>query len=85
MAYYQVLYWQQIPTQFKVWDDFDEINVELGPKFMALVDKTAQAKGLISTDDYLAQLNWSEEKELEGEAEEVVDIIREKLNTEFIK
>jgi hypothetical protein len=33
MAHYQILYWQDIPAQIKVWDDFDEIKIELSSKF----------------------------------------------------
>ena len=29
MASYQVLYWQDIPSQVKAWDDFDEISLPL--------------------------------------------------------
>jgi hypothetical protein len=29
MAYYQILYWQDIPSQVRAWDDFDETKLEL--------------------------------------------------------
>ena len=43
MAEYRVLYWQEIPTQVKATDDHGEVNLELDPKFMLLVDKLAIA------------------------------------------
>jgi Virulence factor len=79
MALYQILYWQDIPSQVKAWDDFDEIKVELGPKFAALIDQTAQAKGLTGTDDYLAQWSWGNELEREGSAQEVAETVKKEL------
>ena len=80
MASYQVLYWQNIPSQVKAWDDFDEIKVELPPRFAARIDQTAQALGLTSTDDYLAQWRWGDVAEREGSAAEVADAVRRELD-----
>jgi len=55
MASYQILYWQDIPSQIKVWDDFDEEKVELPQKFMIKIDQAAKDQGLIGEDDYLLQ------------------------------
>ena len=46
MAYYQILYWQDLPAQIKAWDDFDETKIDLGPSFIARIDQAAQALGL---------------------------------------
>jgi len=79
VALYQILYWQDIPSQVKAWDDFDEIKVELGPKFVALIDQTAQVKGLTGTDEYLAQWSWGNELEREGSAQEVAEAVKKEL------
>lgn len=79
MASYQILYWMDIPSQIKVFDDFDEIKVDLGEKFITLIDKKAKATGLIGTDDYLAQWNWSEEQEMDGDIDEVAQKVKEQL------
>jgi len=79
MAFYQILYWQDIPSQIKAWDDLEETNVELGSRFTSLIDQTAQARGLTSTDDYLAQWRWGEELEREGSAQEVARAIQKEL------
>jgi len=79
VAFYQILYWQDIPSQVKAWDDFDETKVELGPKFAALIDQTAQSKGLTGTDNYLAQWRWGDELEREGTAQEVAEVVKEEL------
>ncbi len=83
MAFYQVLSWQEIPSQIKVWDDFDEVKIELSSRFTALIDQAAQSQGLTSTDDYLGQWKWSDEQEREGTATEVAEIIRKELESKF--
>jgi hypothetical protein len=80
MASYQVLYWQDIPSQVKAWDDFDEVNVELPQRFAARIDQAAQSQGLTSTDDYLAQWRWGDAAEREGSAAEVADAVRRELD-----
>jgi hypothetical protein len=79
MASYQILYWQDIPSQVKAWDDFDEIKIELSPRFIAQIDRTAQAQGLTDADAYLSQWRWSETAEREGTPEEVADAVKKEL------
>lgn len=79
MAFYQILYWQDIPSQVKAWDDFDEIKLQLAPRFMEKIDQAAQKKGLTKTDDYLDQWNWSEKKERSGDPDEVAQLIKNEL------
>jgi len=79
MANYQILYWQDIPSQVKAWDDFDEVKVELGAGFPERIDAAAQAQGLTAADDYLAQWRWSDEQERDGTAQEVADAVRADL------
>jgi hypothetical protein len=76
MATYQVLYWQDLPSQIKAWDDFDEVRVELSARFVARIDQAAQQLGLTSSDDYLAQWRWGEPVEREGTADEVAEAVR---------
>lgn len=79
MALYQILYWQDIPSQIKAWDDFDEIKIDLGTRFADRIDRAAQSQGLTSTDDYLAQWKWSDEQERAGTAQEVADALKKEL------
>lgn len=83
MAFYQVLSWQDIPSQIKVWDDFDEVKIELSSRFTARLDQAAQTQGLTSTDDYLSQWKWSDEQKRDGTAAEVAEIIRKELELKF--
>jgi hypothetical protein len=85
MAFYQILYWQDIPSQIKSWDDFDEIKVELSPRFTVKIDLAAKAQGLVDEDSYLQQWRWSEEQERPGEPGEVAEIIKNELETIYIK
>jgi hypothetical protein len=81
MAFYQILCWQDIPSQVKAWDDFDEIKIELSPRFAERIDRSAQTQGLTSTDDYLAQWKWSDEQERPGSAQEVAEAVKKELET----
>jgi hypothetical protein len=79
MALFQVLYWQDIPSQVKAWDDFDEVKCELHPRFAERIDHAAQSQGLTSNDDYLAQWKWSEEQERAGTPHEVAEALKAEL------
>ena len=83
MAYYQILSWQEIPSQVKAWDDFDEVKVELPPRFTARIDQAAQSQGLTSTDAYLSQWRWSDEEERKGSAAEVAEQVKKELEQRF--
>ncbi|HTR80065.1 MAG TPA: virulence factor [Bacteroidota bacterium] len=83
MALFQILYWQDIPSQIKAWDDFDEIKVELDPRFAVRIDRTAQAQGLTQTDDYLGQWKWGDEEERDGTAQEVANAVKAELEAKF--
>lgn len=79
MAFYQILYWQDIPSQVKVWDDFDETKIELSQKFIVKIDTAAKEQGLTSEDDYLNQWRWGEEQEREGTPEAVAEAVKNEL------
>ena len=46
MALFQILSWQEIPSQIKAWDDFDEVKIDLGVRFTEKIDAAAQARGV---------------------------------------
>jgi hypothetical protein len=83
VASYQVLYWQQIPSQVKVWDDFDEVSVPLSGRFVALIDQAAQQQGLTSTDDYLGQWRWGDVASRDGAVEQVARAVTQELEEAF--
>lgn len=79
MAQYQILYWQDIPSSIKAWDDFDEVRIELSVRFVAKIDAAAQQQGKTSTDDYLAEWRWGDEAERDGSAAEVAEALRQEF------
>jgi len=83
MALYQILYWQEIPSQVKAWDDFDEVKLELGSRFADKIDQAAQSSGLTSTEDYLAQWKWGDEQERPGTAEETAQALKQELESKL--
>jgi len=82
MALYQILYWQDIPSQIKAWDDFDEVKLELPLRFTARIDESAQQQGLTSADDYTAQWKWGGELERDGAPGEVAAAVRSELEAQ---
>lgn len=76
---YQVLYWQDIPSEVKAWDGHDEVRVALGQRFTERIDASAQRQGLVSADAYMAGLRWSEETERAGTPAEVAEAVRREL------
>ena len=81
MAQIQILYWQDIPSQVKAWDDFDEVKVSLPTRFADRIDASAQRQGLISQDTYSAQLRWSDAAERAGSPREVAESVRKELES----
>ena len=79
MATYKVLYWQEVPSQIRAEDEFDEVTLPLGAKFQERIDQLASRRGLQSADDYLAQWQWSEEQERDGPAGEVAETVKAEL------
>jgi hypothetical protein len=79
MVKYQVLYWKHVPSQVKVFEEGKRPVSRLMPdRFLAEIDRIAIEEGLIGTDDYLNQWQWTPKKEREGSAEEVAEaLVRE--------
>jgi hypothetical protein len=75
----QVLYWQDIPTQVKAWDDFDEVKLDLPHRFADRIDAQAQRLGLAKGDDYINQLRWGDETERVGAPGEVAAAVRQEI------
>jgi len=82
MATYRILYWQEIPSQIRAEDENGDVSVQLPPKFMVRIDALAAARGLESSDDYLAQWKWSDEEEREGSAQQVADALCRELEAQ---
>ena len=76
---FQILYWQDIPSEVKAWDDFDEVKVSLPTRFADRIDASAQRQGLISQDAYAAHYRWGEIVERAGSPREVAEAVSKEL------
>jgi 5-methyltetrahydrofolate--homocysteine methyltransferase len=76
---YQILYWQDIPTEVKAWDGYEEVKVSLPARFSERVDAAALRQGLVGGDAYLAQLRWGDEVERAGAPEAVAAAVAAEL------
>jgi 5-methyltetrahydrofolate--homocysteine methyltransferase len=66
---FQVLYWQDIPSEIKAWDDFDEVKLSLPTKFAERID--------------VAHLHWGEVVERAGSPGEVAQAVKSELEAKF--
>jgi len=80
---FQVLYWQEIPSEVKAWDGPDEVRLALPTRFAEKIDASAQRQGLTSGDAYMAGLRWSDEAERDGSPAEVAEAVRRELEAQF--
>lgn len=72
MARYRILSWRGIPAQVKVWPDAGRpVSVPLPDRFGREIDRVAMREGLVGSDAYLEQWEWSGDFERHGSAEEV--------------
>jgi len=76
---YQILYWRDIPSQVKAWDDYDEVKLDLPHRFADRIDAQAQRLGLAKGDDYISQLRWGDELDRIGSPGEVATAVRQEL------
>ncbi len=80
MARYQVLYWQNVPSVVKTFDDDGaEVKRQLPDWFQQEIDRQAMEQGLIGSDAYLEQWHWGEVDERPGTPDEVLDALEREL------
>ena len=83
MASYQIMYWQQIPSQIKVRDQTGTVKKMLPDRFQQAIDSAAMAKGETSSDDYLDGWHWAKKEERPGSAAEVADTLLIEIETAY--
>ncbi len=72
MARYRILFWRGIPAQVKVEDRGRWRSAALSERWQQEIDRVAMAGGIIGSDEYLEEWQWSEIQERPGTAEEVL-------------
>ena len=79
MARYQILYWQDVPSVIKAFDDGGEVKRQLPDWYQQEIDKRAMVQGLTGSDAYLEQWRWGEIEERPGTPDEVLDSVEREL------
>jgi len=83
---YRILSWRGIPAQVKVYrDNGRALSVPLSDWFMQEIDRVAMTEGIVGTDEYLEQWQWSDDLERPGTAEEVGAALVAELEAEWIE
>jgi hypothetical protein len=83
MARYQVLFWQDVPSVVKAFDDGGlEVKRELPTWFQQEIDNRAMTQGLVGSDAYLEHWRWSDVDERAGTPDEVLDAVARELEAE---
>jgi Virulence factor len=84
MARYRILSWRDIPAQVKVFDEGRRpLSVTLSERWQQEIDRVAMRDGLVGTDDYLSQWEWSQDAERDGSAEDVLDALVTELEASW--
>ena len=78
---YQILYWQDIPSQVRAWDELDEVKVGLPARFAEKIDSAALRQGLAGGDAYIAQLRWGDEMARAGAPDAVAADVAKEIET----
>jgi len=80
VARYQILYWQDMPSVVKAFDDDGgEVKRQLPDWYQQEIDQRATVQGLTGSDEYLEHWHWGEVEERDGTPEEVLDAVEREL------
>jgi Virulence factor len=84
MARYRVLSWRDIPAQVKVFEEGRRpLSATLSERWQQEIDRVAMRDGLVGTDDYLSQWEWSQDAERDGSAEDVLEALVTELEASW--
>ena len=86
MIKYQVLCWREIPAQVRVYGGKRPVSRQMPEWFQQEIDRTAMIEGLVGTDGYLQEWQWSSKKDWTGEDQDVTkvaDILLKKLEKDY--
>jgi len=84
MAVYQVLYWKDIPAQVRVsLEDRRSKSRQMPERFQQEIDSIAMREGLLGSDEYMQQWRWSEKRERDLPAEELLEVVVRELEEEY--
>jgi hypothetical protein len=80
MALYQILYWKDIPAQVRVFPETGRpVSRQLPERFQLEIDARAMREGLAGSEGYLQHWHWTEKKDGNLPAEELLEVILREL------
>ena len=83
MAFYQILYWKDIPAQVRVFVEGRRTQSRpMSERFQQEIDARAMREGILGSDEYLQHWQWSEKRERDVPAEELLDAVARELEQE---
>ena len=83
MATYQILYWQDIPSQVDARGGDGNHKEMLSQRFQELIDIVAMKKNLTDSDDYINGWTKGAKQERAGSAAEVARGVAGELEAQF--
>ena len=83
MASYQVLYWQEIPSQVDAREAGTAHKEKLSQRFQELIDVVATKRNIVQSDAYINGWSKGEKSERPGSALEVAKSVASELEADF--
>ena len=83
MATYQVVYWQDIPSQVDARGGGGTHKEMLSQRFQELIDVVAMKKNLTDSDDYINGWNKGDKQDRPGSAAEVARAVAGELEAQY--
>ena len=83
MATYQIVYWQDIPSQVDAREGAKSHKEVLSQRFQELIDLVAMKKKITQSDDYINGWNKGDKAERAGTAAEVAMAVAQELEGRF--
>ncbi len=83
MATYQILYWQEIPSQVDAREAGKSHKEMLSQRFQELIDVVATKRNQVESDDYIAGWNKGDKLERPGSAIDVAKAVVAELEAGF--
>lgn len=80
---YQIIYWRDIPSQIKAKVKRQRMSRPLTDRFLQTIDAAAMASGDTDTDAYLEQWRSSEWVDIEGDADQFLDELAAKIESDY--
>jgi len=83
MATYQILYWQEIPSQVDAREAGKAHKEMLSQRFQELIDIIATKRNLTESDDYIAGWSKGDKAERPGSAVDVAKGVAAELEAKY--